>query len=444
MPGLPSFNTTAIRVKATDVLVKAFPGSEKQDFRNLMATHPIIITKRGYNADSVLEKIISVCIVKIWSGAELEEGVLPWLEIKWLGTDPDFKDQGYGMAALQGALRYAQSHGVQDSFGVHADVTATDFYRKFMMANSSALGQDSIRYDDDDLEPVSEWMQGSIQTALSNLPITRIEVATIDPGAYDAIRCKTVDGVRTFQIHFTYGGWMDITEADPGLSVLNGTVALEVVLEDGLLRRLLQSHGITYDNVLAAADKSRNIKVSLNSGARTKQSQREAARRSKKQSIRLHNIPYRQEDILASDDRCVVLAAANAVFHYDRAKAQQLMDAAPTGRQSFNRVAKLLRDVAGIRTENLRQITERSHVLKPNQGLLLCQLVDQNGTRGHAVVIDTDRGVIIDPAEKNEMQLTKFNLNRSCGVASMCIGVTNVHKLIMPTERPTKKQRTGS
>eukprot|EP01047_Picozoa_sp_COSAG01_P127335 COSAG01_NODE_56584_length_317_cov_0.954128_1_plen_88_part_10 len=42
------------------------------------------------------------------------------------------------------------------------------------------------------------------------------EVATIDPGAYDAIRCKIVEGVRTFQIHFTYGGWMDITEV-PGL-----------------------------------------------------------------------------------------------------------------------------------------------------------------------------------------------------------------------------------
>jgi GNAT superfamily N-acetyltransferase len=430
MPGLPSFNTTAIRVKATDVLVKAFPGSEKQDFRNLMATHPIIITKRGYNADSVLEKIISVCIVKIWSGAELEEGVLPWLEIKWLGTDPDFKDQGYGMAALQGALRYAQSHGVQDSFGVHADVTATDFYRKFMMANSSALGQDSIRYDDDDLEPVSEWMQGSIEKALSHMPTEDIEVATIDPGAYDSIRCKNISGVRTFQIRFTYEGWKDITEVHPRLSVLNGTEELTVV-QDGLLRRLLQSHGITYDNILTAARKSRNIKVSLNSGARTRSTTRQETA---KNDTELYPIQYRQENIFASDDMCVILAAANGVHRYNSAKAQQLMDSAPTGRQSFNRVADFLQNTAGIRTENKSNITERSDVLKPDQGLLLCQLVDQNGTRGHAVTIDTDRGVIIDPAEKNEMRLNKYNLNQSCGVASICIGVTNVRKLNLPPD----------
>ena len=447
MPGLPSFNTTAIRGAATDVLVKAFPGSEKQDFLDLMDTHPIIITaEKGYDVDSVsFGSITSVCIFKIWDGAELEEGVLPWLEIKWLATDPDFKGQGYGMAAFRGALQYAQSHGVQDKFGLRADVTTIDFYRTFMMAISNALGEDSTQYDDND-QVVSEWMDGSIQTALSNLPITGIEVATIDPGAYVAIRCKIVDGVRTFQIQFTYGGWMDITEVHPGLSVLNGTEPLADDDDVGnKLRKLLQSHGITYDNVLAAADKSRNIKVSLNSGARSvKYSKSESTTWSKKLTIRLHNIQYRQEDTFASDDMCVVLAAANGVFHYDPAKATQLMDAAPTGRQSFNSVANLLRDVAGIRTENLRQITERSHVLKPDQGLLLCQPVDQNGTRGHAVAIDTDRGIIIDPAEEYEMQLTKGNLNRSCGVASMCIGVTNVRKLIMPSERPIKKQRTGS
>jgi GNAT superfamily N-acetyltransferase len=143
MPG-QNFNTTATRDAATTVLVKAFPGSEKQDFRNLMDTHQIIIaTERGYDADSVLGKITSVCIVKIWDGAELEEGVQSWLEIKWLGTDPHFKGQGYGMATLRGALRYAQSHGVQDQFALRADVTTIDFYRTFMMAISDALGYKS-------------------------------------------------------------------------------------------------------------------------------------------------------------------------------------------------------------------------------------------------------------------------------------------------------------
>eukprot|EP01047_Picozoa_sp_COSAG01_P045683 COSAG01_NODE_4229_length_5223_cov_118.477752_3_plen_440_part_00 len=437
---VPNFNTTATRDAATVVLDKAFPGGDKQEYRDLMDNTPTIITvEQDYDADSVsLGQMPSVCILKIWSGAELEDGVQPWLEIKWLGTDPDFKGQGYGMAAFRGALLYAQSHGAQDSFGVHADVTATDFYRKFMMAGSDALGEDSTHYDDDDV-PVSLWMQGSIQTALSNLPITDIEVGTIDPGAYDAIRCKkSVSGRRWFTIHFTYDkcGWMDIKEVDQGLSVLNGTVALEVVLEDGQLRRLLKSHGITYDNILTAAHKSRNSKVSLNSGARTRSDTAE-------NDMHLHPVQYRQEDIFASDDMCVVLAAANGVSRYSPVKAQQLMDAAPTGRQSFNRVADFLQNTVGIRTENLREITERSDVLKPDQGLLLCQLVDQNGTRGHAVTIDTDRGVIIDPAEENEMQLTKFNLNRSCGVASVCIGVTNVRKLNMPTDRPRKKQKSS-
>jgi GNAT superfamily N-acetyltransferase len=429
---MPNFNTMVTRDAASDVLDKAFPGGDKQVFRDLMDTHPTIITmEKGYDADSVsLGQIPSVCIFKIWSGVELEEGVRPWLEIKWLGTDPDFKGQGYGTAAFRGALLYAQSHGVQDSFGVHVDTTATDFYRNFMMANSSALGEDSIRYNDDDMEPVSEWMQGSIEKALSHMPTEDIEVATIDPGAYDSIRCKNISGVRTFQIRFTYEGWKDITEVHPRLSVLNGTEELTVV-QDGLLRRLLQSHGITYDNILTAARKSRNIKVSLNSGARTRSTTRQETA---KNDTELYPIQYRQENIFASDDMCVILAAANGVHRYNSAKAQQLMDSAPTGRQSFNRVADFLQNTAGIRTENKSNITERSDVLKPDQGLLLCQLVDQNGTRGHAVSIDTDRQVIIDPAEDKEMRLNKYNLNRSCGVASICIGVTNVRQLNLPPD----------
>jgi hypothetical protein len=61
-----------------------------------MATHPTIITvEKGYDADSVcLGQIPSVCIFKIWWTDEQEDGAQPWLEIKWLGTDPDFKAKG--------------------------------------------------------------------------------------------------------------------------------------------------------------------------------------------------------------------------------------------------------------------------------------------------------------------------------------------------------------
>ena len=64
---MPNFNTTVTRDAASDVLDKAFPGGDKQVFRDLMDTHPIIITvEKGYDADSVsLGQIPSVCIFKI-------------------------------------------------------------------------------------------------------------------------------------------------------------------------------------------------------------------------------------------------------------------------------------------------------------------------------------------------------------------------------------------
>jgi GNAT superfamily N-acetyltransferase len=212
MPGLPHCNTTLTRDAATDVLADAFPNAKRQTFRDLMDNNPTIITvEKGYDADSVsLGQIPSVCIFMFW----FEEGVQPWLEIKWLATNPALQHQGYGTAALRGALLYAKSHGVQDQFGLHADATATEFYRKCMMATSDALGKASIQYDDDG-EPVSQWMEGSIEKALQYLPTADIEVSTIDPGAYDAIRCKTTVSGRTFQVHFTYDGWKDITEVDP-------------------------------------------------------------------------------------------------------------------------------------------------------------------------------------------------------------------------------------
>ena len=51
---VPNFNTTAVRDAATDVLDKAFPGGDKQVFRDLMDNNPTIITvQKGYDADSV-------------------------------------------------------------------------------------------------------------------------------------------------------------------------------------------------------------------------------------------------------------------------------------------------------------------------------------------------------------------------------------------------------
>eukprot|EP01047_Picozoa_sp_COSAG01_P125634 COSAG01_NODE_54708_length_328_cov_0.835498_1_plen_52_part_01 len=52
MPALPSFNTTATREAATDVLADAFPNAKRQTFLDLMDNNPTIITvEKGYDAD---------------------------------------------------------------------------------------------------------------------------------------------------------------------------------------------------------------------------------------------------------------------------------------------------------------------------------------------------------------------------------------------------------
>jgi hypothetical protein len=50
-------------------------------------------TKPSYVCDSVYTVVRGV--------SECEEGVEPWLEIKWLGTDPDFKNQSTKIRGLR-------------------------------------------------------------------------------------------------------------------------------------------------------------------------------------------------------------------------------------------------------------------------------------------------------------------------------------------------------
>jgi hypothetical protein len=49
---------------------------------------------------------------------------------------------------------------------------------------------------------------------------------------------------------------------------------------------------------------------------------------------------------------------------------------------------------------------------------------------------DVDRQVIIDPAEKHELPLTGRNVNKCCGLASICCGLYLLKKLDIPTATP--------
>jgi hypothetical protein len=76
-------------------------------------------------------------------------------------------------------------------------------------------------------------------------------------------------------------------------------------------------------------------------------------------------------------------------------------------------------------------------------GLFLATVVDQNGTAGHCVFIDTERKVIIDPANKKEIRLTLRNLFECAGPYSLTLEFSRVLKMNLP-QRTKKEDRTRS
>ena len=65
-------------------------------------------------------------------------------------------------------------------------------------------------------------------------------------------------------------------------------------------------------------------------------------------------------------------------------------------------------------------------------GLFLATVVDQNGTAGHCVFIDTERNFIIDPENKKEIRLTLRNLFECADPCSLTLVFCRVLRIHLP------------
>jgi hypothetical protein len=144
----------------------------------------------------------------------------------------------------------------------------------------------------------------------------------------------------------------------------------------------------------------------------------------------MRTIKYRQQNLFETDEMCVIKAAANAIDIFDPSAAEKAMTSAGTGLLKMNQVKAILR-AGGVRTAAVKE-EDPNFLLTAPGGVYLTQLIDGNGCKGHAVAVDVDRKVIIDPVEKYELPLSLRNLDKCCGLASMCCGLYLLQKLDMP------------
>jgi hypothetical protein len=269
---------------------------------------------------------------------------------------------------------------------------------------------------------VAKFMQASIQDVLAFIGNVAYRVALVDPWAYDAIRCKMRGRQRTFQLHFIYKeyGW-DGEDIGP---ILDGSD--EINWKD--VTPQLHAMGITVDNVKAAMQK-KNLgkKVTLSAGARAQPASAPGQ----------IAVTYRQDQSkLETDEQCVIKAGASAIATYNPVAAEAVMDGAAVGRLTMKTATQIMRR-AGVCTEIIHE-TDPQYVLTATEGVFLTQLVDGNGCTGHAIAIDANRGVIIDPAEQFELPLSLLNLDKCCGLASLCSGLFLLRKLDIPTPRKSQ------
>eukprot|EP01047_Picozoa_sp_COSAG01_P049619 COSAG01_NODE_4935_length_4610_cov_45.500111_7_plen_252_part_00 len=141
-------------------------------------------------------------------------------------------------------------------------------------------------------------------------------------------------------------------------------------------------------------------------------------------------IKYPQNNLLETDEMCVIKAAASAVACYSPSAAEEVMASADTNRLKMKQVTAILR-AAGVRSTAINE-QDPNFLLTAPGGVYLTHLIDGNGCKGHAVAVDVDRKVIIDPAEKYELPLSMLNLDECCGLASICCGLYLLKKLAMP------------
>ena len=110
---------------------------------------------------------------------------------------------------------------------------------------------------------------------------------------------------------------------------------------------------------------------------------------------------YPQVDILEEVLMCVIKAAASGIFRYDSLIAKNIMKdyGSNIDPAKMKDIRVMLRH-GGVQSAYI-SVTDRvfgTFFLDFVDGLFLATVVDQNGTAGHCIFIDTDRKVIIDPA----------------------------------------------
>ena len=111
-------------------------------------------------------------------------------------------------------------------------------------------------------------------------------------------------------------------------------------------------------------------------------------------------VKYPQVDLLEEDLMCVIKAAASGIFRHDSLIAKQIMKdfGSNIDPAKMKDIRVVLRHV-GVQSAYI-SVTDRvfgTFFLDFVDGLFLATVVDQYGTTGLCVFIDTERNVIIDP-----------------------------------------------
>jgi hypothetical protein len=114
-------------------------------------------------------------------------------------------------------------------------------------------------------------------------------------------------------------------------------------------------------------------------------------------------VKYPQVDLLEEDLMCVIKADSSGIFRHDSLIAGKIMEdyGSNIDPAKMKDIRFMLRCV-GVQSDYI-SVTDRvfgTFFLDFVDGLFLATVVDQNGTAGHCVFIDTERKVIIDPANK--------------------------------------------
>ena len=143
---------------------------------------------------------------------------------------------------------------------------------------------------------------------------------------------------------------------------------------------------------------------------------------------------------------CVIKPAASGIFRCDSLITKRIMEeyGSNVDPEKMKDIKVMLRPV-GVQSDYLavKDSVNGMCFLQFMDGLFLATVVDQNGTTGHCVFIDTERKFIIDPANKKEIWLTLRNLFECAGPWSLTLEFCRVLRIHLP-QRTRKDDKTRS